>query len=90
MRRVWPVLVVLMLAAVAGPAQAQTGSGLLFFGVPGMKVLSETNIPARASGELVISFHGDSTAGCATYGLCGYAGTILVRPSAGDLAFVTY
>ena len=90
MRRVWPVLVVLMLAAVAGPAQAQTGSGLLFFGVPGMKVLSDTNIPARASGELVISFHGDSTAGCATYGLCGYAGTILVRPSAGDLAFVTY
>jgi len=90
LRRVWPVLLVVGLAGMAGPAQAQGGSGLLLFGFGGGKVLSETNIPTQASGELVVSFHGDATAGCATYGLCAYAGTILVRPSGGQLGIVTY
>lgn len=90
LKRVWPVLLVLALAAVAGPAQAQSGLGLLLYGFTGGKVLSQTSLPAHASGELVVSFHGDATTGCATYGLCAYSGTILVRPSGGELAVVTF
>ena len=87
MRRAWPVMVVL---ALAGPAQAQTSSGFQFLGLPGARVLSQASIPAQVRGELVVSFHGDAGAGCATYGLCPYSGTIIVRPPSGNLIIATY
>lgn len=90
MRRAALVLVVLALAGLAGSAQAQSSSVQLFaFGVGGGKVLSETNLPVGVKGELVVSFRGDASAGCAAYGLCSYAGTIFVRPSGGTLAIAT-
>lgn len=91
MRRASMVLVVLALAALAGPAAAQTGVSIYAFGGPGgAKVLSETSIAARIQGELVVGFHGDAAAGCAAYGLCSYSGTILVRPRSGQVEVVTY
>jgi hypothetical protein len=38
---------------------------------------------------VVVSFHGDAAAGCASYGLCAYAGTIVIRPRNGTLSILT-
>jgi hypothetical protein len=85
------VVVVLALAALAGPASAQTGSSVLLFGgAAGAKVVSETNISARVQGELVVTFHGDAAAGCAARGVCSYSGTIVARPRSGQVGVVTY
>jgi hypothetical protein len=48
------------------------------------------NVPIHARGQVVVSFHGDAAAGCSTYGLCPYSGTIVVRPRAGELFVATY
>ena len=88
MNRVWPLAVVLALAAVAGPAQAQGSSSLLFAFGSG-RVVSDVSIPVRARGDLVVSFHGDTAAGCAAYGLCAYSGSIVVRPRTGEVDVVT-
>lgn len=91
MKRASMILVVLALAALAGPAPAQTGESVLAFGGPaGTKVLSETSIAARVQGDLVVGFHGDAAAGCASWGLCPYSGTIVVRPRSGEVLIVTY
>jgi hypothetical protein len=83
------VLVVLGLAVLVGPAQAQISSSALFFGAPGTKVVSGTDIPITAHGEVVVSFRGDAAAGCAAYGLCAYSGTIVLRPQGGTLTVIT-
>jgi hypothetical protein len=91
-KRVRLVLVVLALAALAGPAEARETSVVQVFGVPtvpGETVLSQLTIPAQLQGELVVSFHGDAAAGCATYGVCAYSGTIVVRPRDGEVSVVT-
>lgn len=91
MRRAWMTLAVLVLLLLAGPAQAQIGSSVLLFGgAPGGKVLSQTDISARVQGDLVVTFHGDTAAGCAAQGVCPYSGTIVVRPRAGQVSVVTY
>lgn len=75
----------LCLVATASAVRAQSISQFAF-GFPGAgTVLSTTDVGVRVSGELTVSFHGDVEAGCATYGLCGYSGTITVRPRSGDL-----
>lgn len=88
MRRAWLVVVVLAVAGLAGPAHAQSSSGVLV-AVGAGKVLSETNIPIRVTGQLVVSFHGDASAGCAAHGLCAYSGTIFVRPTEGAMTLST-
>ncbi|MGN6869678.1 MAG: hypothetical protein ACTHMY_14900 [Solirubrobacteraceae bacterium] len=93
MRRFRLGLVVAALAALAGSAQAQETSGLQVYGVAAPigsgTVVSQTMIPARLRGELVVDFHGDAAAGCATYGLCAYSGTIVVRPRDAEVSFFT-
>jgi hypothetical protein len=89
-RRGWLVVLLLALAGLAGPAQAQNVGGQFFaFGIGGGKVLSETNVPLQTTGELVVSFRGDAAAGCAAAGLCAYSGTIIVRPTGGNLSIAT-
>ena len=44
------------------------------------ELVSEHTYPATVSGQLVVSFHGDQATGCAGRGLCGYSGTVVVRP----------
>ena len=57
-------------AAVAQPVLAITG------GSP----TTETSIPVRITGLLSVQFHGDTSAGCARWGLCGYSGTVSWQP----------
>jgi hypothetical protein len=40
-----------------------------------------TTIPARVTGAVTVQFRGDSAAGCARRGLCGYRGTIVWQPA---------
>ncbi len=91
MKRTWMVGAVLALAALAGPAQAQTEVGVQLFGGPaGARLVSEASISARMQGDLVVTFRGDAAAGCAAQGLCSYSGTIVVHPHDGQLGIVTY
>ena len=77
--------VLLAFAPVAqGPSSVAT-----LFGAPG-QIVSETSVPVRAEGQIVVAFHGDAGAGCAAFGLCPYSGTILVRPGNGALGLITY
>lgn len=80
----------LLAAGVPAPARAQSATTFAI-GLPsGGKVLSQTNVSGKVQGQLVVSFHGDSAAGCATYGLCAYSGTIVVQPQSADLVVVKY
>ncbi len=90
MKRAWPLAVVLALTALAGPAQGQRleSTGVLFAFGSG-KVVAEASIPVQARGDLVVSYHGDTAAGCAAYGLCAYSGSIVVRPRTGEVDVVT-
>lgn len=97
MKRVKALLIaVVAVAALASsaPAAAQNGgssSNVYLFGVPvGAKVLSEVDVPIQTSGQLTVAFHGDPGTGCAAAGMCGYAGTVVVRAGSGDLAIETY
>ncbi len=86
-------LVVLATAALLAPAAVRAQGGvstqLIFSGTPGGKLLSESDVPLSIRGQLAVSFHGDSASGCATYGVCGYSGTIVVRPRMGGLVTLT-
>jgi hypothetical protein len=85
------VCLILALLGPVAPAAAQLSSTLqIFGGAPGAKVLSETDIPVRVQGDLVVTFHGDAAAGCAARGVCAYSGTIVVRPRAGQVGVVSY
>ncbi len=77
-------------AGAPAPARAQSETTFAI-GIPnGGKVLSQTDVSGLVQGQLVVSFHGDSEAGCATYGLCAYSGTIVVRPQLAELGVVKY
>lgn len=90
------VIAAVALAGLVSPSTvaAQNGgssSTVYAFGVPaGAKLLSETNLPIRVSGQLTVAFHGDAATGCVAAGLCGYSGTIVFRPRSGDLGIETY
>ena len=88
MKRAWLALATLVLAGLVGPAQAQDNSGIIFGVGPG-KILSQTRIPARVRGDLVVTFHGAAARGCAALGLCSYAGTVVVRPRHAELTVLT-
>lgn len=91
MRRAWMIVLILALVALAAPADARIDSSVVLFGgVPGGRLVSETNIPVRAQGDLVVTFHGDPASGCAAHGVCQYSGTIVVRPRGGQIGVVTY
>jgi hypothetical protein len=83
-------LAVLLLAAVLPSlAYAQGSSQFTFGAVGGAQIVSVTTLPASGSGELVVSFHGDPATGCARRGVCGYAGTIVLRPGDTTMAVLT-
>jgi hypothetical protein len=82
-----------VLAAIPALAAAQGGgpaTSLLFEFPHGAKLLSETTIPVRISGQLTVSFHGSAAAGCAAAGVCAYSGTIVVNPRSGQLGIEKY
>ncbi len=64
-----------MAAAVMAPAtpgaQAQS-----FFSLGGGRPTTPETVPVRMSGRIIVQFHGDTAAGCAIHGLCGYSGTV--------------
>jgi hypothetical protein len=86
------VVALLALGTLVTGAQAQgANSGVLYaIGTPGGKPVSETNIQVAIQGQLTVNYHGDAGSGCAAYGLCAYAGTIVVRPTSGSFAVVSY
>src|SRR5436305_6267350 len=52
---------------------------------------AQPDITVRSQGRLVVSFHGDAAAGCASIGVCGYSGTVVWRAAGeGDLLIVTH
>lgn len=54
-------------------------------------VISEVDLPVRVGGQLTVGFHGDPATGCASHGLCGYAGSVIWRPPrSGTLQIVVY
>ena len=71
---------VLAVGVVAPTLAYAQGTSVSVFGAVGARVVSVTTLPTSASGELVVSFHGDPATGCARRGLCGYSGTIVLRP----------
>lgn len=81
MRR-WCLTVLAGLLATAAPVRAQGPLTVLqaLIGQIGVAKVSETDVRATVTGQLTISFHGEQSAGCATYGVCGYSGTVGVRP----------
>ncbi len=66
----WAVAIIAPTAAMAQPIVTVT-SGPAF---------TTTSIPVRITGLLFVQFHGDPSAGCARWGLCGYSGTVSWRP----------
>ncbi|MDQ6803927.1 MAG: hypothetical protein M3065_02925 [Actinomycetota bacterium] len=84
------LLVALIGASLLAPplAGAQTTSIVQFFGGTPFSV---REIPVRFMGQLTVAFHGDAASGCASRGLCGYAGTVSWRPPAsGSLEVFTF
>jgi hypothetical protein len=66
-----------------------TSQSLVFYG--GAKLLSVTNLQICVTGRLTVTFAGDSAAGCAVDGLCGYAGTDTWEPeNFGEVSFSTF
>ncbi len=51
-----------------------------FGGAP--RIVSQLDLPVCATGRLTVAFAGDPAAGCATEGLCDYAGTETFSPAA--------
>ena len=56
-------------AAVANPARSAAPTSVV------------TSIPVHVTGALSVQFHGDASAGCARWGLCGYSGTVTWQPA---------
>ena len=78
MRRSGIIVAAMALAGIASaPAAAQTVSVGFGSDQPSL----QTTIPVRVSGQLTVQFHGDPTAGCSRWGLCGYSGTVSWRPA---------
>jgi hypothetical protein len=64
-------------AAAIAPAAAVAQP---VFAAPGGPLTKQTSIPVRIAGLLSVQFHGDTAAGCARWGLCGYSGTVSWQP----------
>lgn len=62
--------------ALAAPARAQ--DIVTVFGSPGPR--QATSVDVNITGSLVVSFHGDAAAGCASKGVCSYSGFVIWRP----------
>jgi hypothetical protein len=78
MRRSGTIVAALALAGIASaPAAAQQ----VTVGFGGDRPSLETTVPVRVTGQLTVQFHGDTAAGCARWGLCGYSGTVSWRPA---------
>ncbi|HEY5316851.1 MAG TPA: hypothetical protein VIJ20_02650, partial [Solirubrobacteraceae bacterium] len=76
-------LVAVLAASLLVPVQAgaQSSSSTLIFLASGNGVpVSQRTIPVRFAGQLTVDFHGDAATGCASRGLCGYAGTVSWQP----------
>ncbi len=74
------IVATVVAAALATPAAAAAQvQSVLVFGV-GQPVTQQT-IPVRTSGHVLVQFHGDAAAGCASHGLCGYRGTVVWTPA---------
>jgi hypothetical protein len=85
------LLAALLIAPATAAAQSTTSDLLAFGGTPDGTAISTTVMPANATGELTVSFHGDPASGCAAMGVCGYSGTVIVRPGgAASLGFTKY
>ena len=70
-----------ILAACAASVMAPTAAvAQPVLTVPGGSPTQETSIPVRITGLLSVQFHGDPSAGCARWGLCGYSGTVSWQP----------
>ena len=85
----------------AGPAQvtaapavegASFGQGSVFsIGAPiGAKDVTESEAPLFVTGTLSVDFHSDPASGCAALAGCMYAGTMVYRPSGGQLLQASY
>jgi hypothetical protein len=74
------LLAPLLLAPALADAQSIQGSVVAIYGPGSPKVISTQEIPARFAGLLTVDFHGDPASGCASAGLCGYAGTVAWQP----------
>ena len=70
-----------ILAGCAAVAIAPTAAvAQPVFVAPGGPPTTDMSIPVRITGQLSVQFHGDSAAGCARWGLCGYSGTLSWQP----------
>lgn len=80
----WLRWVPLLAVLAFTPGASAQSSQIILFGSGGQPrpASSVTNIPAQTSGQVEISFHGDAESGCLSQGLCGYSGTVVVRPGA--------
>jgi hypothetical protein len=73
-------------AAASAASTTSSGTGVSLF--LGQTDTSTRSLPVSISGQIVVSFHGDTASGCASHGLCGYSGTILYRPpTSGTIEF---
>ena len=81
----WCLGLLLALSLGVASANAQsTGSSLqLVFGNGVGTGARIVDVPVKLSGALTVSFRGEERTGCATQGLCGYSGTVIVRPGSG-------
>jgi hypothetical protein len=69
------------------PAVALSAAVLLASAAPAAARLVEVSGPLAARGTVTIAWHGDPARGCAAAGLCGYSGSVTLRPDEGDYVF---
>ncbi|MGH2875216.1 MAG: hypothetical protein ACRDLV_03075, partial [Solirubrobacteraceae bacterium] len=65
-----------------GDGNGGSVSGVVQFG-PASGPVVQQSIPVAVSGQLTVDFHGDTAAGCARLGVCGYSGWESWAPSPG-------
>lgn len=88
-RRLSWIGLALALSLGVASASAQTSATFFAFGIGSpSRPISTTEIPADFRGTLTVSFHGDPGTGCAAQGLCGYSGTVVLRPGPGGVVGV--
>src|SRR4051794_1815341 len=66
---------------------AMVGAAALFAVAPAHAREVELSGDLFGSGGITISWHGDPARGCAAAGLCGYSGSVNVRPDDGQYDF---
>jgi hypothetical protein len=81
------VLVLALPLLLAAPASSQFA---VAFGGGGQPV-AEYDVPIHAAGYVQVKFTGDTAAGCAAHGLCGYSGSDTWDPGGmGELLLIKY